>query len=125
MILGVGLDIVETARVARALANHGARFADRVYTPAELADCAARADRVQALAGRFAAKEAFLKALGTGWIRGLSLRHVEVVRGKSGPPELRLLGSAVDRVRERGVCGLHLSLSHQPGVAAAVVILEG
>ena len=82
MILGVGLDIVETARVARALANHGARFADRVYTPAEYADCAARADRVEALAGRFAAKEAFLKALGTGWIRGLSLRHVEVVRGK-------------------------------------------
>ena len=125
MILGVGIDLVETARVARALANHGARFEERVYTAGELADCAGRADRVEALAARFAAKEAFLKALGTGWIRGLSLRDVEVVRGRDGPPALRLLGSAVQRVTEREVRSVHLSVSHQPGVAAAIVILEG
>lgn len=124
MILGVGLDVVETARVAHALATYGTRFAERVYTPAELADCAERADRVEALAARFAAKEAFLKALGTGWVRGLSLRDVEVTRGNSGPPVLRLLGGAADRVAERGVRQLHLSLSHQPGLAAAIVILE-
>ena len=125
MILGVGLDVVETPRVARALATYGARFAERVYTPAELADCAGRADRIEALAARFAAKEALLKALGTGWISGLSLRQVEVVRGKHGPPELRLLGAAAERVAERGVRRVHVSLSHQPGLAAAVVILEG
>jgi holo-[acyl-carrier protein] synthase len=125
MIVGIGLDVVETARVARALARFGPRFAERVYTSAELAESAARADRVEALAGRFAAKEAFLKAVGTGWIRGLSLRHVEVVRADGGPPELKLARSAAERVRARGVRRVHLSLSHQPGLAAAVVILEG
>lgn len=126
MILGVGLDVVETARIARALATFGSRFAERVYTAAELAACADRADRVEALAARFAAKEAFLKALGTGWIRGVTLRQVEVVhttRG-GGPPELRLLAGAAARMDERGVRRVHLTLSHQPGLAAAVVILE-
>ena len=124
MILGVGLDVVETPRVARALATYGARFAERVFTAAELADCVGRADRAEALAARFAAKEAFLKALGTGWITGLSLRHVEVVSAKGGAPELRLLGAAAERAAERGVRHVHVSLSHQPGLAAAVVILE-
>jgi holo-[acyl-carrier protein] synthase len=125
MILGVGMDVVETARMARALAHSGTHFAERVYTPAELADCAARGDRIEALAGRFAAKEAFLKALGNGSVLGLLLRQVEVVRGDGGRPELRLGGSAAERLSERGVHRLHLSLSHQPGFAAAVVILEG
>jgi holo-[acyl-carrier protein] synthase len=124
MILGIGLDVVEVGRMARALAHSGTRFAERVYTPAELADCAARPDRVEALAGRFAAKEAFLKALGTESILELLRRQVEVVRGDRGRPELRLGGSAAERVNERGVRRLHLSLSHQAGFAAAVVILE-
>lgn len=124
MIVGVGLDIVETARVARALSNYGDGFAERVYTAAELADCAGRADRVEALAARFAAKEAFLKALGTGWINGLSLRQVEVVQTQSGQPELRLLDGASARIQERGVQRVHVTLTHQPGMAAAVVILE-
>lgn len=124
MIRGVGLDVVETARVARALANYGARFAERVFTAVELADCAGRADRVEALAARFAAKEACLKALGTGWITGLSLRHVEVSKGKDGAPELRLYDAAAERMAERGARRIHVSLSHQPGLAAAVVILE-
>lgn len=124
MILGVGLDVVETPRVARALATYGARFAERVFTAAELADCAGRADRAEALAARFAAKESFLKALGTGWITGLSLRDVEVTRATDGPPMLRLVGGAADRAAERGVRRVHLSLSHQTGLAAAVVILE-
>jgi holo-[acyl-carrier protein] synthase len=126
MILGVGLDVVETARIARALATFGSRFAERVYTAAELVACAERADRVEALAARFAAKEAFLKALGTGWIRSVTLRQVEVVhaRGGGGQPELRLLDGAAARMEERGVRRVHLTLSHQPGLAAAVVILE-
>jgi holo-[acyl-carrier protein] synthase len=125
MILGVGLDVVETERIARALAAHGRGFEERVYTPTELAECGRRADRVQALAGRFAAKEAFLKALGTGFSRGLSLRQVEVVRGEGGHPALRLEARAAAQAERRGVRRMHLSLSHQPGLAAAVVILEG
>ncbi|HXF95939.1 MAG TPA: holo-ACP synthase, partial [Gemmatimonadales bacterium] len=93
--------------------------------PAELAACDRRSDRVEALAARFAAKEAFLKALGTGWIRGVSLRQIEVVRGPDRRPALRPTGASAERLKERGVTRLHLSLSHQPGLAAAVVILEG
>lgn len=123
-ILGVGLDVVETGRVGRLLVQQGARFEQLVYTAQELAACAGRTDRVEALAGRFAAKEALLKALGTGWSQGLSLRQVEVVRGNGGLPELALSGAAAEVARRRGVGRTHLSLSHEPGFAAAVVILE-
>ncbi len=125
MILGVGLDVVETARIARALALHGRRFEERVYTAAELAQCAERLDRAQALAGRFAAKEALLKALGTGSARGISFLQVEVIRQDGGSAAMSLTGSAAAEARRRGVQHVHLSLSHQPGLAAAVVILEG
>ncbi len=125
MILGVGLDVVETERVAQALAAHGRRFEERVYTPAELAECSQRADRAQALAGRFAAKEAFLKALGTGVVRGLSFQQIEVVQQRPGRPTLKLAGAAAARARRKRVRRVHLTISHQPGLAAAVVILEG
>jgi holo-[acyl-carrier protein] synthase len=125
MILGVGLDVVTTERVAQALAAHGRRFEQRVYTPAELADCAQRVDRAEALAGRFAAKEAFLKALGTGVVQGLSFRQIEVVHDAGGRPMLKLAGAAAARARHLSVRRVHVTLSHQPGLAAAVVILEG
>ena len=121
MILGVGLDVVETERVARALAAHGPRFEQRVYTPAELADCAPRGDRIQALAARFAAKEALLKALGGGF----ALTEIEVRKEEDGQATLRLVGRAAARADQRGVRRVHVSLSHQPGLAAAVVVLEG
>lgn len=125
MILGVGLDVVETERIARAVALHGRRFEERVYTAAELTECAERADRAQALAGRFAAKEALLKALGTGSARGITFQQVEVVRRDGGSAALSLSGSAAAEARRKGVRRIHLSLSHEPGLAAAVVILEG
>jgi len=125
MILGVGLDVVDTRRVASALKTYGSRFEERLWTQAELTDCAARADRARALASRFAAKEAFLKALGTGSARGLAFRQVEVVRGENGRPALRLTDAAAVHARERGVRHVHVSLSHEPNVAAAVVVLEG
>jgi len=106
------------------IAVHGRRFEERVYTAAELTTCSQRADRVQALASRFAAKEAFLKALGTGWARGLTFRQVEVVHGESGHPALRLAGAAAAHARRKKVKKIHVTLSHQPGLAAAVVILE-
>jgi holo-[acyl-carrier protein] synthase len=123
MILGVGIDVVETARLARALTRTEG-FEARVFTDGESADCASRGDRVQALAARFAAKEACLKALGTGWAAGLGFRQVEVVRASGGPPTLRLHGAAAERAASMGVTRIHVSLSHQPSAAAAVVVLE-
>ncbi len=125
MILGVGLDVVETKRVARALEAHGRRFEQRIYTPTELADCAERGDRIQALAARFAAKEALLKALGIGFAAGLSLTEIEVTKADDGQTVLRLGPRVAARAGERGVRRVHLSISHQPGLAAAVVVLEG
>lgn len=125
MILGIGLDVVETAQIRRLLAAHGRRFEERVFTAGERGDCAGRADREQAFAARFAAKEACFKALGTGWSQGVSFLQVEVTRTDGGAPALRLSGRAADRARERGVRSVHVSLSHQAGIAAAAVILEG
>jgi holo-[acyl-carrier protein] synthase len=125
MIVGIGLDIVETARFGQALSRHGGRFESRVYTPAEVRVCSRRADRVQAFAARFAAKEACLKALGTGWAQGLTFRHIEVRSGSGGRPEIHLTENAAARAKDLGVRAIHLSITHQPGVAAAVVVLEG
>ena len=123
MVVGIGLDIVDTDRLGRALDGPGA-FAERVFTAAELAACASRADRVQSLAARFAAKEACLKALGVGILEA-ALRQVEIVSGAAGAPQLRLTGTLGARAQSRGVRNAHVSLTHEPGLAAAVVILEG
>jgi len=124
MIVGIGLDIIETERLGRALSRHGGRFEARVYTSAEVAACACRADREQALAARFAAKEACLKALGTGWAEGLGFRQIEVRSGEGGKPEIHLTDAAATRAKDLGVRSIHVSLTHQPGVAAAMVVLE-
>jgi holo-[acyl-carrier protein] synthase len=125
MILGLGTDLVEVARIERALEEHGARFESRVFTTPELEACSTRVDRVQALAARFAAKEACLKALGTGWAEGLAFRQVEVIRAPNGRPSILLHSDAKARAEALGVRSIHVSLTHQPGVAGAVVLLEG
>jgi len=124
MIRGVGIDLLETSRMAAALDEHGERFERRIFTELELSQCERRKDRVQALAARFAAKEACLKALGTGWSEGLSFRQVEVVRAENGKPGLRLHHAAAERAAALGVTAVHVSLTHQPGTAGAVVVLE-
>ncbi|MGH7520149.1 MAG: holo-ACP synthase [Gemmatimonadales bacterium] len=126
MIVGIGLDIVETGQLRRLLTEQGDRFEQRVFTANERRTCNSRADREQALAARFAAKEACLKALGTGVDHGLSFLQVEIVEQEGGGgPALHLTGAAAERARERGVRHVHVSLSHQPGMAAAAVVLEG
>jgi len=120
MIIGIGLDIVDIARWRRSLE----RTADQIFTPDELAACADRADRVDALAARFAAKEACLKALQAGIRRG-GLRQVEVMPDASGAPAIRLTGELAERARAARVRRAHVSLSHHEGFAAAVVVLEG
>ena len=124
MILGIGVDVVAIERISRSLVEGDGKFEAQVFTAAERAACAGRADRARALAARFAAKEAGLKALGTGWAQGLSFQQVEVVDGEGGRPELRLTGAAAERARALGVGHMHVSLSHDGAVAAAFVVLE-
>ena len=124
MVVGIGIDVVGTKRLARALSARGRGFAERVFTPRELADCAERRDRTQALAARFAAKEACLKALGIGILEGVSLQQAEVVSAEGGAPALRLSGALAERAERRGVRSIHVSLTHERELAAAVVVLE-
>jgi holo-[acyl-carrier protein] synthase len=120
----VGLDLVEVSRFARALARHGEGLRRRVFTEAEWAYAATRgADRPAVLAVRFAAKEAVLKALGTGWGRGVGWRDVEVVGGGRSAPRLRLAGRAAELAEARGL-EAEVSLSHAGDVAGAVAYLR-
>ena len=124
MILGLGLDLVDVARVARILdgpAGRAQRFLARVFTPAERAFCDAVVDRPTRYAARFAAKEAALKALGAP--AGLRLLEIEVRRDE-GAPQLALSGRAAEAAQRLGVARLHLSITHDGGVAAAVVVAE-
>ncbi|MHB8764488.1 MAG: holo-ACP synthase [Deferrisomatales bacterium] len=125
MILGLGLDLVEVARIRRIREARGERFLRRVFTEAEAAGCLSRRDPDPGLAARFAAKEAGMKALGTGWGEGVGWRDLEVVSAPGCPPRLRLHGAAGAAAERLGVASAHLSLTHDAGVAGAVVVLEG
>lgn len=124
MIVGVGLDLADVARLAGLRRRWGDRLLHRVYTEGELASCLTRGDADAALAARFAAKEAAMKALGTGWSAGVGWRDLEVVSRRGTAPTLRLAGEAAALAARLGVQRVHLSLSHDKGVAAAVVVLE-
>lgn len=121
-VVGVGIDLTEVARVRRILEGPlGRRFARRICSDAERAVCDGRHDPAECYAARFAAKEAFVKAVGAP--RGLAWHEVEVVRGK-GRPSLMVTGKAASVLEELCVRSLHLSLTHDGGLAAAVVVLE-
>jgi holo-[acyl-carrier protein] synthase len=124
MVLGVGIDLVEVGRIRALLARHGERGRRRLFTEGEWADCAGRADPAECLAARFAAKEAALKALGCGKAPGVLWTEVEIVRANSGLPGLALHGHAERRAEQLGVGRAWVSLSHEAGLAAAVVVLE-
>lgn len=123
-MVGLGIDIVEVARVRALLQRHPERAPARLFAPEERADCERRARPEECLAARFAAKEAFLKALGTGLRDGLSWREIRVRQDGRGCPELVLSGGAAERLRRRGGGRVHLSLSHEAGLAVAVVVIE-
>jgi holo-[acyl-carrier protein] synthase len=122
LILGIGVDVVSVARMAGVLSRRGRRFCERVFTPAERTYCQSRAEPAQHYAVRFAAKEAALKALGVP--RGLSWHELEVERGFSGTPQLRLQGRAAEAAHAQGGTRLHLSLSHSAETAVAMVVVE-
>ena len=116
--ISVGVDMIEIDRIAAALERFGKRFLERVYTENEIAYCRGRAPQ---LAARFAAKEATMKALGTG-TRGVGWREVEVTRKRSGEPEIALYGRADARARKLGIDRIAVSLSHSRSYAVASVV---
>ncbi len=122
MILGLGTDLVAIARVEDLVSRHGERFLDRVFTPRERTECLGRARPAIHLAARVAAKEAAMKALGTGWSLGVRWLDVEVQSSGDTPPTLRLDGVARTRAEARGVRETLVSLSHDGGYALAVVM---
>jgi holo-[acyl-carrier protein] synthase len=125
MVVGIGTDLAEIARVRRSIERFGDRFLERVYTPAEIAYCQRKKNFAESFAARFAAKEAGAKALGTGISHGVSWREFEVVRAPSGQPSLVLSGRAAQIAHERGVARIALSLTHSGDTAMAIVIMEG
>ena len=124
MIAGIGVDIVDIARVQALLDRYGERFLRRVYTEAEVAYALGGANKAERLAGRFAVKEAVMKALGTGKTQGILWRDIETVRGLAGKPEVHLRGQAVKWAKLRGGSAGHISITHDGGKAVAFVILE-
>ena len=125
MILGTGIDIAEVDRIRGAIDRHGQRFLERVYTPGEIAYVERKANRFERYAGRFAAKEAGMKAIGTGWKRGVRWRDFEVANLPSGKPTLRLHGEAARVAEALGVKAVSLSITHTAALGMAHVILEG
>ena len=125
MILGLGVDIAEVPRVREAIERYGERFLRRVFTPAEVVYCRRHKNSHDRFAARFAAKEAAMKALGTGWRGGVSWRQIEVVNWPSGKPSLKLSGKALEIYHRLGGSNLVLSLTHTADHALAEVIIEG
>ena len=125
MIVGVGIDSVSISRIAGLIDRFGRRFLEKVFTEDEISEGLERRNAAQYFAARFAAREAFFKALGTGWGRGIPLKEVSVAREESGRPLLSLSSQALEAAESRGTSISHLSLSHEADTAQAIVILEG
>jgi holo-[acyl-carrier protein] synthase len=124
MIIGTGVDIAEVPRIRASVARFGERFLRRIFTDGEIRYCESKASRFESYAARFAAKEAGMKALGTGWSRGVRWRDIEVVRPKGQRPTLQFHGRAAEIAARLGAANIALSLTHTADEALAHVILE-
>lgn len=124
MIVGTGIDIAEVPRIRQSIERFGDRFLHRIYTPGEIRYCNSKANRIERYAARFAAKEAAMKALGTGWSRGVRWRDCEVSRLPGGRPTILFHGKAGEIAAQLGVTNSALSISHTKLQAFAQVILE-
>lgn len=124
MIVGTGVDLCEVDRIKLAMERHGRRFAERVYTAREIEYCERKANKFERFAARFAAKEAGMKALGTGWRGGIRWRDFEVTNLRSGRPTLAFHGRAAEIAEKMGVKNIALSITHTSVQAMAQVILE-
>jgi holo-[acyl-carrier protein] synthase len=124
MIVGTGIDIAEVPRIRETIERFGARFVERIFTEGEIRYCDSKANRVERYAARFAAKEAGMKALGTGWNFGVRWRDIEVARKPGSRPTLLFHGKAAEFAARLGAKNVALSLTHTAEQAMAFVILE-
>jgi len=124
MIVGLGIDVAEVDRIERAIGRYGERFLQRIYTEAEIRYCQSKANSYERFAGRFAAKEAAMKAIGTGWKRGVTWRDFEVTREPSGRPVIHFHGVAAQVAGYLGAKRALVSITHTETMAMAQVILE-
>ena len=124
MIQGIGIDLVENERIEKIINKWGQKFLQRVFSDGEINYCGRHIQSSLNYGARFAAKEAFLKALGIGLGRGVKLREIEVVHDDQGKPDLTLHGEANLQIEQRQITRIHLSLTHTKNYATAIVILE-
>jgi holo-[acyl-carrier protein] synthase len=124
MIKGIGIDSIELRRIERVYRQYGERFLNRIYAPEEQVYALRFMDPIPRLAARFAAKEACMKALGTGWNHGVRWRDIVVVNSPMGKPGLKLLGKAQQFAESQEVSGIHLSITHSKDHAMVIVIFE-
>lgn len=124
MIIGIGVDLVKIERVRKLLDNY-TEFITQVFTAGEIEFCRAKADSASSFAARFAAKEAMMKALGTGWNEKVNWLDIEVINERQGKPILKIGGRTLQLMQQMGVRQTHLSLSHERDYALAFVVLEG
>lgn len=122
MIIGIGTDLIEVARIKKNMDNPN--FLKKVFTPKEIELSEYKQSKEQSLAARFAAKEACMKALGTGWAEGISFHEIEILNDEMGSPKVRLMGKTLKKAHSLEVKAIHISLSHLKDIATATVILE-
>ena len=123
MIFGLGVDIIEVDRIKRQISK-GDRFKERIYTSREIAYCEKKKYKSQNYAARFAAKEAFFKAMGMGWRGGLTFKDVEIINDKLGKPAIIVHGKAKQLMTKEGIKHIHVSLSHIKNLATSIVTIE-
>lgn len=124
MIIGIGCDIIKVERIQNAITKNSC-FCEKLFTPAEIEYCSRKANSAQSFAARFAAKEAVMKALGTGWDGKVNWLDIEVINSASGSPSIKLTGGAKEMADELKVKNICLSLAHEKDFALAYIILEG
>jgi len=124
VIVGIGIDLAEVDRIREAIERHGTRFVERIYTAREIAYAERKSNRYERYAARFAAKEAAMKAIGTGWKRGVRWRDFEVTNLPTGRPTLELHGAAARIAESLGVRNIALSITHTEQQGMAIVVLE-
>lgn len=124
MIAGVGIDMIETSRVREKM-ERGMGFRELVFSVNEIQYCEAKTNKYEHYAARFAAKEAFFKALGTGWKNGTAFNEIEISNDDAGKPEIIFLGETAKTIQVLSIAKISVSLSHLKDIAAAVVIVEG
>jgi len=123
LILGIGTDIIEVARIRKVM-ERDLGFREKIFTPHEMEYCDSKRDKYPHYAARFSAKEAFLKAIGTGWRFGIRFGEIEVTHDPLGKPEINVYGKAKEWCKNEAVSKIHVSLSHLKEMATAVVLIE-